>query len=179
MSLKKQLLTLRFKICYKNAGRPNFRFVSKYCSSISSSDVTSISMFWFSSETNILVTATNVYSKFLFLSFRYSSFLGLRCPKQRGAVVWWAYLSCNKSHGAEGRGFESRLISFFFRIASLLSIWSSLEANNLEVLNVGNTYLANHAQKNGVIATSAIDHVYCSKDKMTITLSMSLTYYSG
>ena len=40
---------------------------------------------------------------------------------------------------------------------------NSLKSNNLEVCSVGNTYLANHAQKNCNIATSAIDHIYCNE----------------
>ena len=45
-----------------------------------------------------------------------------------------------------------------------MALKDSLNANNLNILNIGNTYLANHAQKNGVIASSAIDHVYCSNN---------------
>ena len=58
------------------------------------------------------------------------------------------------------------------KVASALK--ESFNANNILMLEVGNTYLANHAQKNGEIARSAIDHVYCSKNmvlKVTITKS--------
>ena len=30
-------------------------------------------------------------------------------------MVWWAYSSSNKYHGAKGRGFESPRLLFFFR----------------------------------------------------------------
>ena len=40
----------------------------------------------------------------------------------------------------------------------------SLDANDIRILKVGNSYLANHVQKNGNIAVSAIDHVYCSSN---------------
>ena len=37
-----------------------------------------------------------------------------------------------------------------------------LEQSGITVRNVGNTYMADHMQKNGYIAESAIDHVYSS-----------------
>ena len=39
-----------------------------------------------------------------------------------------------------------------------------LEQEGLQCLDVGLTYQANHAQPNGNIASSAIDHIYCSND---------------
>ena len=39
-----------------------------------------------------------------------------------------------------------------------------LEQEGLQCLDVGLTYQADHAQLNGNIASSALDHIYCSKD---------------
>ena len=38
-----------------------------------------------------------------------------------------------------------------------------LEQEGLECLDIGLTYQADHAQQNGNIASSALDHIYCSK----------------
>ena len=35
----------------------------------------------------------------------------------------------------------------------------NLEQNGMEVLEIGNTYQADHAQSNGKIAESALDHI--------------------
>ena len=39
-----------------------------------------------------------------------------------------------------------------------------LEQEGLECLDIGLTYQADHVQQNGNIASSALDHIYCSKD---------------
>ena len=40
-----------------------------------------------------------------------------------------------------------------------------LDTNGLKIEDVGNTYVANHIQKNGNIATSASDHICYSSVK--------------
>ena len=42
--------------------------------------------------------------------------------------------------------------------------FNTIEQNGLSILNVGNTYMADHAQKNGKVAESSIDHVYVNED---------------
>ena len=39
-----------------------------------------------------------------------------------------------------------------------------LKQEGLECLDIGLTYQADHVQQNGNIASSALDHIYCSKD---------------
>ena len=39
-----------------------------------------------------------------------------------------------------------------------------LEQSGITVRNVGNTFMADHMQKNGYIAESAIDHVYSNEE---------------
>ena len=41
-----------------------------------------------------------------------------------------------------------------------------IEQNGLSVLDVGNSYMADHAQANGNVAESALDHAYVSLDKV-------------
>ena len=38
-----------------------------------------------------------------------------------------------------------------------------LEQEGLECIDIGLTYQADHVQQNGNIASSALDHIYCSK----------------
>ena len=38
--------------------------------------------------------------------------------------------------------------------------FNTIEQNGLSILNVGNTYMADHAQANGNVAESALDHAY-------------------
>ena len=40
-----------------------------------------------------------------------------------------------------------------------------LEQEGLQCLDVGLTYQADHAQPNGNVASSALDHIYCSCHK--------------
>ena len=53
-------------------------------------------------------------------------------------------------------GFVKKLVSNNLR--------KVLDQNGLKVCSVGNTYFADHAQKNGNVAISAIDHVYFNAD---------------
>ena len=53
--------------------------------------------------------------------------------------------------------------SHFLHKNVALSLRSCLDLNGLRVNYIGNTYLADHAQNNGNIAESEIDHVYFSK----------------
>ena len=39
-----------------------------------------------------------------------------------------------------------------------------LEQEGLQILEIGLTYQADHAQANGNIASSALDYIYCSRD---------------
>ena len=48
------------------------------------------------------------------------------------------------------------------RVANILK--EALEENDILVCDLGNTYQANHAQRNGEVAESAIDHVYYSQN---------------
>ena len=57
-------------------------------------------------------------------------------------------------------------------VASVIK--NSLLQNGIEALHKGNTNLANHAQKNGNIAESALDHGHCSVKPINKTTTTTI-----
>ena len=56
-----------------------------------------------------------------------------------------------------------------YRHKSLSDAWQSkVSGCGLELLNIGDTYFANHPDKNGRYAQSALDHIYVSDKELAI-----------